>query len=259
MKIYQGPFLSITYEKENSLLVQNWSRTLSCVEHFKSEMLMFVKCFVKYKPKYVLWLQYEFSLIIDKETYLWIEDNVNVMGIKYGIEKVAFVVGKDVFAHVTVIDSFEEVKSALVTRHFLTELDARAWLFETTPVEIDNKKPKIVFLGSDENDDFIFKIENTRNHVSEALKLFKSSVEQQQFTKLNLGRFSELTKREKQVLKLVAEGKSNDDIGNELFISAHTARTHWRNIKTKLNIKQEKDIDYYNKILEIDTPELFDK
>jgi len=45
-----------------------------------------------------------------------------------------------------------------------------------------------------------------------------------------------LTPREQQVLRLVAEGQSNRDIAEELFISAKTASVHVSNILAKLNV-----------------------
>jgi len=43
----------------------------------------------------------------------------------------------------------------------------------------------------------------------------------------------ELSAREAQILKLVAHGLSNRQIGAELFISEHTAATHIRSILRK--------------------------
>ena len=45
-----------------------------------------------------------------------------------------------------------------------------------------------------------------------------------------------LTEREVEVLKLVAEGKSNKEIAEELNISPHTARTHVNRILNKLHL-----------------------
>jgi DNA-binding NarL/FixJ family response regulator len=44
----------------------------------------------------------------------------------------------------------------------------------------------------------------------------------------------ELTQRERDVLRLLAEGNSNEEIGKQLFISAETVRTHIRKAMTKL-------------------------
>jgi DNA-binding NarL/FixJ family response regulator len=43
-----------------------------------------------------------------------------------------------------------------------------------------------------------------------------------------------LTEREREVLLLVARGRSNQDIADELFISPHTAKTHVNRVMTKL-------------------------
>jgi DNA-binding NarL/FixJ family response regulator len=47
---------------------------------------------------------------------------------------------------------------------------------------------------------------------------------------------SELTSREREVLRLVAAGQPNKDIAATLFISERTARTHVSNILTKLRL-----------------------
>lgn len=46
---------------------------------------------------------------------------------------------------------------------------------------------------------------------------------------------SELTEREQEVLLLVARGKSNQDIADELVISPHTAKTHVNRVMVKLH------------------------
>jgi DNA-binding NarL/FixJ family response regulator len=44
-----------------------------------------------------------------------------------------------------------------------------------------------------------------------------------------------LTQREREVLRLLAEGLANEDIGKRLFISAETVRTHVRKAMDKLD------------------------
>ena len=44
-----------------------------------------------------------------------------------------------------------------------------------------------------------------------------------------------LTPRENEILVLIARGLSNDDIAQELYISAHTAKTHVKRIMAKLD------------------------
>ncbi|NCA86252.1 MAG: response regulator transcription factor [Clostridia bacterium] len=47
----------------------------------------------------------------------------------------------------------------------------------------------------------------------------------------------ELTRREKEILNLVAKEFNNEEIANKLFISERTVETHRRNIFTKTNTK----------------------
>jgi DNA-binding NarL/FixJ family response regulator len=46
-----------------------------------------------------------------------------------------------------------------------------------------------------------------------------------------------ISDREKEVLRLVAVGLTNKEIGDRLFISSHTVITHRKNISAKLGIK----------------------
>ncbi len=59
----------------------------------------------------------------------------------------------------------------------------------------------------------------------------------EQLSKKNIKK-SGLTKSEYKVLKLIAEGLSNDEIGKKLFISESTVKSHVSNILAKLNAKR---------------------
>jgi DNA-binding NarL/FixJ family response regulator len=54
-----------------------------------------------------------------------------------------------------------------------------------------------------------------------------------------------LTPRERQVLKLIAEGKTSKEIAALLFISIHTVNNHRKNIKKKLQILKNADMVKY--------------
>jgi RNA polymerase sigma factor (sigma-70 family) len=45
-----------------------------------------------------------------------------------------------------------------------------------------------------------------------------------------------LTKRELEILRLVAEGLTNEEIGKKIFISEKTVKTHLTNIFDKLKV-----------------------
>ena len=54
-----------------------------------------------------------------------------------------------------------------------------------------------------------------------------------------------LTVREREIVKLIAEGKSSKEIGALLFISSRTVQHHRANIMRKLNVKKTADLVKY--------------
>jgi DNA-binding NarL/FixJ family response regulator len=54
-----------------------------------------------------------------------------------------------------------------------------------------------------------------------------------------------LSNREREVLKLIAEGKSNKDVAQALFISVHTVERHRANLMRKLSLKKTADLVKY--------------
>jgi DNA-binding NarL/FixJ family response regulator len=51
-----------------------------------------------------------------------------------------------------------------------------------------------------------------------------------------------LTKREKDIVNLIAQGKSNKEIADALFLSELTVKTHRKNIKDKLGAKGKAEL-----------------
>ncbi len=58
-------------------------------------------------------------------------------------------------------------------------------------------------------------------------------------------RYDGLSDRERQVLKLVAEGKTSQQIADELFLSANTVQTHRAHIMEKLHLQNRTELIRY--------------
>jgi DNA-binding NarL/FixJ family response regulator len=54
-----------------------------------------------------------------------------------------------------------------------------------------------------------------------------------------------ITVREREIIKLIAEGRSSKEIGELLFISSRTVQHHRANIMRKLNVKKTTDLVKY--------------
>ena len=70
----------------------------------------------------------------------------------------------------------------------------------------------------------------------------RKMIEENNFLRSNAHIFNELTRREKEILKLMAMGLSSAQMAKKLHISGMTAATHRRNIKSKLKAKNNYDI-----------------
>lgn len=74
-------------------------------------------------------------------------------------------------------------------------------------------------------------------------------------TKEKENRQKDLSAREMEIFKLFAEGMSNRDIAEQLFISVRTVETHKNNIMKKINLKTTVDLVKFaikNNIIELD-------
>lgn len=57
--------------------------------------------------------------------------------------------------------------------------------------------------------------------------------------------YDDLTNREREVLQLIAAGKSNQEIADELFITLKTVKTHVSNILAKLQVEDRTKATIY--------------
>jgi DNA-binding CsgD family transcriptional regulator len=76
-------------------------------------------------------------------------------------------------------------------------------------------------------------------------------LEENKFLRTNHERFSRLTKREREILRLMALGKSAGQIAKELNISTATAETHRKNVKNKLGAKNSFDLGQYARAFDL--------
>ena len=82
--------------------------------------------------------------------------------------------------------------------------------------------------------------------AGEALKEYQRS---------SLQELPALTSREKEVLELIAEGMTNNEIAEKIFISASTVDTHRKNLLAKMparNTAELVKLAFYHKLISLD-------
>jgi DNA-binding CsgD family transcriptional regulator len=245
MLLYESEFLSINLENNNDRFVEFWKQSPDSIETLKKELLVFTNLYEKYRPSQSLWLQKNFSLDLDNETHHWIEENINQPCVSFGNKKVAFVVGEDVLAHLSVISSFEETNSVITHAHFASRKEAEDWLDEIPKAVDVPSNTEIMYEGVDGEGNCIIKIKRPAGDITNTIKSFKNLIEENAFIKENINKYSLLTNREKEILVVYAQGLKHQEIADKLYISILTLRTHWKNIKSKLGIKSVADVIKY--------------
>lgn len=248
MLVYKSPYLTVTHEVDRKLFLMQWIKSPEDIPTFKREMENYTMHYKTHEPSYALWLQHNFSLVLDDITNEWIEHHVNEPCLEAGNEKCAFVVSKDILVHIKVIDVFDKYKSVVNVNHFASEDSARQWLFNNELAQPTNGKPKpqVTLEGIDADGNMLIKIPST--NIKATLKALNQQLSHHNFMSVYREKYDLLTKREKEVLSHIANGKTHSEISDILYLSSHTVSTHWRNIKKKLDIKKSVDalVFHYN-------------
>jgi DNA-binding NarL/FixJ family response regulator len=94
------------------------------------------------------------------------------------------------------------------------------------------------------------------NQIIEVLKRESINVNNVDLLEANCDPVS-ISKREKEVIQLIAEGYTNSQIADKLFISSHTVTTHRKNIMQKLGVSNTASIVMYAVKTGLASPEQF--
>ena len=228
--------MTISIEDDKDRIILFWKSSPESIDSFKNEMIKYTELCKKYKPIQALCLNFNLKINFDQSMQIWSEKNINIPIKDSGIEKLAFVVSHDVIVHTNIINAFDEIDSCLFPKHFATEENARNWLNNDEIIVEINSEPEIIFEGTDGDGNSIFKIKNSSSDIGQTIVSLQNALEKNNFIKNNISKYLLLTKRERAILHLYAKGHSFLKITEDFKISPHTVRTHWRNVKRKLNI-----------------------
>lgn len=252
MEIYKGPHLIIKYEQDNSRLINTWKSSPTSDIAYRQELIKHLHIVEEIKPAQVMWLLENLTFKVDDATKIWADENISKPIFKTGFiarrqdrfDQVAFVVGYDVLAYIEVMDIFNEhSNSGFKPKYFATEIEAKSWLNEDLNIK-DSKSGDeltIIFKGIDDKGKAAFEFKEQASNFAGTINSFKTIIEQSHFIKNNIEKYASLTPREKETLKFIVKGYSNEQISKKMYISSNTVRTHRNRIWKKLEIKQFTD------------------
>jgi len=103
----------------------------------------------------------------------------------------------------------------------------------------------IIFKEIDDKGKAVFEFKEDASNFDSTINSFKTIIERSHFIKNNIEKYASLTPREKETLKLIIKGYTNEQISNKMYISFNTVRTHRNSIWKKLEIKHFRDCSKY--------------
>ncbi|MGX7395191.1 response regulator transcription factor [Carnobacterium mobile] len=175
-------------------------------------------------------------------SYLSIQSDIEVIGEaengKIGYEK-ALALRPDVIMMDLVMDVMDGIES---TKAIMTEWPEAKIIIVTSFIDDEKVYPALEAGAAS----YILKT-STASEIAEAIRsTYKGeTILEPEVTGKMMMRFSQkkthqlhedLTKREKEILLLIAQGNSNQEIADALFITLKTVKTHVSNILAKLDV-----------------------
>lgn len=117
-----------------------------------------------------------------------------------------------------------------------------SWHFASNKVYArdENKKPLLVITMA-------FPIDTVHPMVSKAARV----LDENNFLRRNHSRFATLSEREREVLRLMALGKSSVETAEQLYISQNTVETHRKNIRQKLDTGSYFELSEYARAFDL--------
>ena len=253
MEIYNGPHLLVKHEEANSRLICSWKSSPLNDLDYRKELIEHLHIAMKIKPSQIMWLLKNLTFKPSDVTKKWVDENISKPIFKAGFiaknqdsfDQVAFVVGQDVLAYIEVMGIFNENStSGFNPKYFAKETEARNWLnekFNTKDTKEENQNLEITIKGTDDSGKAVFELREQAANFDGTINSFKTIIEQNRFIRNNIEKYSSLSPREKEVLKFIIKGHTNNQISEKMYVSHHTIRTHRNRIWNKLEINHFRD------------------
>lgn len=202
-----------------------------------------------------LWDNTQLDFYIPPELQKWVDDFLNmpdwqVLNRLYVPPKLGFVISTDSASHLSVVDVFENTQSGFRPHFFVNKDKAISWMLnnDDTPMSLP-EPPEIRVVQDIMPQKTRIELTIDSDDLSEYLFLLNKMIRNRKFTQKHGDNFLKLTKREKEILRMLINGMTDKLIAEKIFLSFQTIRTHRKNIMSKLECKKAADLAIYSYFL----------
>lgn len=161
----------------------------------------------------------ERKLYVDQPDILFLDLNLPKMNGLEILKKIRSSFPKMIIAVLTMYED-----TTLINR--VRQLNANAYLSKDATIE---ELQEVIFTSSEQ----VFYVNKKLQNITPQ----SSSLLDDNFVDL-----TQITNREKEIIRLIVAGKSSEEISRELFISFETVKTHRKNIFKKLKLNKVQDL-----------------
>lgn len=116
------------------------------------------------------------------------------------------------------------------------------WYMSMTKILLrdDSNKPLLIITTA-------MQVDPEHYFTAKAVRLLKEN----EFLRANYHNFAKITSREREILRMLALGRTSHEIAEEMSLSKATIETHRKNIKRKINIRTAYDLSLYARAFDL--------
>ncbi|NME69368.1 LuxR C-terminal-related transcriptional regulator [Flammeovirga aprica] len=221
MLLYSSDFLKIHLEHQYERCILEWLASPTSVELFKEDIKQYTEIALTFHTKQALWLQQKLDVKMDNDLIMWLEENMNKPIIENILKDNFYPLDCNQNYPVALVLGQKEYNLLQLSR--LTNGRDKSMTIEKMPRFFDNEKDARAWLDkwrSFQEVELESLVLKTENPISQSERVTEV-----------------LTKREKEIVQYKLQGKAPKEIADLMNISINTVRTHWKNIKKKINVK----------------------
>jgi DNA-binding CsgD family transcriptional regulator len=240
--LFKNEIISIEYNEKEDLVYSSWHRC-QFAEDFVRAIKDYKIIFNKILPSKILWNDSDFSLFITPELQKWTYDFLDKPASALNIDfQVSHILPQQLLISLPIIEMFPDGKTYYQPRFFAHEQEALNYLINQPSSNNDLK----LSVNKQENKNRAqIVLDINLDMLPEYLIEFQKLLKSRYFLVENTQKYSLLSTREKEILKLITKNCSNKEIADKLILSLETVKTHRKNIIRKLQCKSISELMSY--------------